>query len=200
MIKNKELIYEAFFETREDRLYYSQLKDITNLSHSSLQTVLRRLKENNEIKEEKTKGNNFYSLLNKYKAIEFTRIIIDKINNLNLNVRVPVKELIKLIPKNIYTCIFFGSASRKQEKENSDLDFLVVLDKFNNGQLDLLYSIELKKKINAIKEELNLRSLYHFSIIYTNKEEFDLQKDYLVQQATETGFPIVNQLNYYRKK
>jgi predicted transcriptional regulator len=84
MIKNKDVIYQAFFDTKEDKLYYNQLKVITNLSHSSLQTVLKKLKENEEIEEEKTKGNIFYSLTKKYRAIEFTKITYDKINNLNL--------------------------------------------------------------------------------------------------------------------
>lgn len=200
MIKNKDVIYKAFFDTKEEKLYYNQLKDITNLSHSSLQTVLKKLKENEEIKEEKTKGNIFYSLRNKYTSIEFTKITIDKINNLNLNVKVPIKDLIKLIPKNIYTCLFFGSASKKEEKKNSDIDLLVVLYNFNNKQLNELYNKEIRKTIDNIKDELDTRSIYPISIAITNKKEFDKQEDYLIQQATITGFPIINQLNYYNEK
>ena len=35
---------------------------------------------------------------------------------------------------------------------------------------------------------------------YKNKEKFDKQEDYLIEQATVSGFPIINQINYYNER
>lgn len=200
MIKNKDIIYQAFFNSKEDKLYYNQLKEITSLSYSSLQTVLKKLKENREIEEEKTKSNTYYSLTNKCKAIEFTKITKDKLENLNLNVRVPLKDFIKLSPTEIFTIILFGSASIKQEKKGSDIDLLVVLHKFENDELQKIYEKEIRKKFEKIKEEINTRSIYHLSLFITNKEEYLKNKDYVISEATLKGFPIKNQLQLYENE
>lgn len=200
MIKNKDKVYLAFFNSKKERLYYNQLKDITHLSHSSLQNVLKKLIENKEIKEEKEKSNIYYSLRKKYKAIEFTKITYEIINNLNLDVRIPIQEFIELIPTKIYSCLFFGSASIKQEREGSDLDLLIIIETFENEKLQKLYETEIKDEIEKIKDELNTRSIYHFSIGFIDKKNFEMQNDYLVIEAINKGYPIINQINYYNNE
>jgi len=200
MIKNKELIYLEFFQSKKKKLYYNQIKESINLSHSSLQIVLKKLVDNGEIIVEKTKSNIYYELTNKFKSLEFTKITLNLINNLNLDVKIIIKEFQILIPTTIYTCIFFGSASRKEEQVNSDIDLIVILDKYKNNELQRLYEKEIKRTINEIKKELESRSLYSISIVFTNKEEFEKQNDYLIKEATNTGFPIINQMNYYDNK
>lgn len=200
MIKNKNIIYEAFFDSKEKKLYYNQLKDITNLSHSSLQTVLKKLKEDKQIEEEKTKSNIFFSLTNKYRAIEFTKITLDKINNLNLNVRVPLKEFIKSSPIQVFTIIFFGSASIKKEQENSDIDLLVVLDEFKNKELQNLYETEMREKFEKIKNDINTRSIYPLSLFIANKEDYLKNEDFVIKEAISKGFPVKNQLNIYENE
>lgn len=200
MTKNKNLIYQAFFNSKKDKLYYNQLKEITSLSYSSLQTVLKKLKENKEIEEEKTKSNTFYSLTNKCKAIEFTKITQDKLETLNLDVKVPLKDFINLAPSEIFTIILFGSASIKQEQKNSDIDLLVVLHKFENNELQKLYEQEIREKFEKIKKEINTRSIYPLSLFITNKEEYLKNQDYVIQEASLKGFPIKNQLQLYENE
>lgn len=200
MIKNKELVYFAFFNTKENTLYYNQLKELTKLSHSSLQRVIKKLKENQEIIEDKKKNNTYYSLTKKYLPIEFSKITIDKVNNLSLNVKITIKEFIKLVPKNIYTCLLFGSASRKKETESSDIDLLLILYNYENKELEKLYNKEIERKIKEVKEKLETTSVHPISIAITNKEKFDKQEDYLIEQATVSGFPIINQINYYNER
>ncbi len=197
MIKNKNKIYLAFFNSKETKLYYNQLKEITLLSYSSLQTVLKKLIGNKEITKEKTKSNTYYKLTNKYKSLEYTKITHNLIENLNIDVKTTINELTQLLPKNIFTCLFFGSASKKQEQENSDIDLLIILDNYKNKKLQSLYNRELKTTINKIKKELETRSIYPISIVYTTKENFKLQEDYLIKEAISTGFPIINPINYY---
>ncbi|MBD3182112.1 hypothetical protein GF312_07460 [Candidatus Poribacteria bacterium] len=42
-------IYRAFYKSRQAKLYYNQLKEITGLSDSSLQNALKKLEDNKEV-------------------------------------------------------------------------------------------------------------------------------------------------------
>ena len=173
---------------------------MTSLSYSSLQIVLKKLKDNKEIIEEKTKSNTYYSLTNKCKAIEFTKITQEKINNLNLNVRVPLKDFIKSTPNEIFTILLFGSASLKQEEKNSDIDLLIVLNKFENQNLQKLYEKEIRDKFEKVKEEINQKSTHPLSLFITNKEDFLKNEDFVIKEARSKGFPIKNQLQFYENE
>lgn len=199
MITNRDVIYQVFFETKEKQLYYNQLKELTSLSYSSLQNVLQKLIENKELTEIKTKSHKFYSLTSKYRAIEFAKITLDRINNLNVQVKIPIQEFISKIPNNIYTCIFFGSASRGEEKDTSDIDLLVVLHSFKNKKLQELYNNEIKTTIETIKEDIETRSIYPISIGFTTKENLLKNNDYLTKQAIQTGYPLIHQVQYYQE-
>lgn len=197
MLTAKEKIYLAFFENKTKFIYYNQLKEITNLSHSSLQNIILKMKNNKELEEKKTKGNTFYKLNEKEKVLEFTKITLKKIEDLNLDVKIPLKEFIKLSPKEIYTMILFGSTVYKKEKKGSDIDILVVLQKFEDNTLQELYEKEIRKRFEKIKNEINSRSIYPINLFITNEEEFLKKKDFVIKEAIIKGFPIKNQTNYY---
>ncbi len=199
MVKNKEVIYRAFFENKKNKLYYNQLRNITSLSNSQLQNILKKLEENNEILKEKTKSNTYYKLTKKYKSLEFTKITFDLIENLNINVKVIINEIIKLVPTKIYSVIFFGSASKKKEQENSDIDLLFILENFKDKKLEKLYEKEIKNEIIKIIEEIETRSIYPISLKFIKKDDLK-NNDHLIIDAINTGFPIINQLNYFENE
>lgn len=189
---SKEKIYKAFFETKENKLYYNQLKELTRLSYSSLQNILKKLEEKKEIVKEKTKSNVFFKLTF-LKPIEFAKITVEKINHLNRNVRIPLTEFIDQVPKSIHSVVLFGSSSKKREKENSDIDLLIIFEKFENIELQKNYEKEIRTKINNI----HIPTIHNFSIAYTNIEDFKKGEDFLIKEAKDTGFAIVNQQKYY---
>jgi len=76
---------------------------------------------------------------------------------------------------------------------------LVVLHKFEEANLNKLYFKEMKASLEELKKKINSRSIYPLNIIYVNEEEFKYKKDYLLEQAKETGFCIYNHQNYYKK-
>ena len=121
----------------------------------------------------------------------------EKLNNLNLQVRIPLKNLLKRIPKGIESIILFGSSSRKQEKENSDIDLVFVLHKFDNQKLQESYQKEIKKIINNLKKSINSESNYPLNIIITDGHNFKKSKDHLIIQSKKTGFPIYGNYQYY---
>jgi len=183
-MKAEEKIFKAFLGINEPRLYYNQIKEYTNLSHSSLQNSLKKLKEENTLLEEKTKSNTFYKIKDKkLTSLRFSEIALKKFNKLNLNVKTPLKNFLKNLPEEIYTIILFGSSSRKQETKKSDIDLLII----SNKKIDLLKN----------KKEAEITSKHPISIFQATIAQLKNNKDDIVIQARKTGFPVYKEQNFY---
>lgn len=194
-----EKVYSAFYESKKKSMYFNEIKDKTNMSISSLQNALLKLKRLKYIIETKEKGNTFYSLrLNETKILIFTKLDIQRLNLLNQNVKVPLKEFLSEI-ENVSFVLLFGSSSRKQEKEESDIDILVVLQKFDNRSLNELYEKEIIGNVEELRKKINSRSIHPLNPIFVDEEEFKNKKDYLLEQARNTGFCIYNHETYYQR-
>lgn len=183
-MKAEDKIFKAFFEINEEKLYYNQIKEQTKLSHSSLQNVLDKLTKNKILSLEKTKSNTFYRIKDKkIFALKFSEIAIQKYQNLNRDIRVPLNNFLKNLPEEIYTIIFFGSASRGEETKDSDIDLLVVSNK--------------KQDLSKNKKEAEITSKYPFSLFQSTITQFKKNKDHVIIQARKTGFPIYKEQNFY---
>lgn len=197
-LKPVEKIYKAFYNERKGQLYFNQLKELTGLGDSSLANSLRTLKQNKEIEAIKSKANTFYKLKNKsITKINFTLFDNEKLEQLEGNIKIPVKKLLSEIPKSIGFVILFGSSSRKQERNDSDIDILVVLHKFSSPKLQKEYEQELKKEIEELKDRISATSIHPITIFYTTVNEFKSSEDRLIIEARDTGFCIDGNLTYY---
>jgi len=184
MIKAEDKVYQAFFDLKQTKLYYNQIKEHSKLSHSSLQNTLEKLKTNNIISEEKTKANTFYKTKNKKLfELKFAEIATHKFQNLNRGIRIPLNNFLKNIPKEIYTIILFGSASRKEERKESDIDLLIVSQN--------------KISIEKNKKEGEIISNYPINLFQCSIQDFLENKDDIIIQARTTGFPIYKEQNFY---
>lgn len=180
----KEKIYNAYLESRQDKLYFNQLKEYTNMSHSSLQNVLSKLTEKGVLKIDKTKSNVFYQIKNKKSfSLEFSKIALKKFEELNLGVKSPLKNFLKNTQGNIFTIVLFGSASKKEEQKESDIDILIVVDK--------------KTDFESLRKEINKSSNHPLSIFKCSVDQFIKNKDHVIIQARKLGFPIYKEQNFY---
>lgn len=199
-MKPIEKIYFAFFKTKKEKLYFNELKEFSGLKDSSLNKNLKYLIEKKEVNKEKEKSNTFYSLKNKQlRSVYFAKFAIEKFQSLNYKVKIPLKDFLKEI-NNIKYVIHFGSSSRAQEREDSDIDLVIVLNSFENEDLNKLYQKEITQKIEKYKEKANVSSIYPISCFYVDEQNFiNVKKDYVILSAKETGYPIYNQAEYYLK-
>lgn len=183
-MKPEDKVYKAYFESQKASLYFNEIKELSKLSDSSLTNTLNKLVKNNTLTQERTKSNTFYKIKDKKLfALKFSEIAIQKFNNLNINVKVPLKNFLKNIPKIIYTIILFGSASRKEEQKESDIDVLVVTDKVLN--------------LNYNKKIAETTSNHTISIFQCSTTDLQENKDHVIIQARKTGFPIYKEQNFY---
>lgn len=183
-MKPEEKIYRVYFESKKSSLYFNEIKELSNLSDSSLTATLNRLIKNNTLTQEKTKSNTFYKIKDKKLiALKFSELAIKRFQDLNRGVRVPLNNFLKELPKTIYTIILFGSASRKEERKDSDIDLLVVTDKAIN--------------LDSNKKNAEVISNHHLSIFQCKINDFLENKDHVIIQARKTGFPIYKEQNFY---
>lgn len=183
-MKPEERVYESFFYLKERKLYYSQIKEQSDLSHSSLQRVLEKLKKMNILEEEKTKANVFYKIKDKKVfSLKFSEIAVKKFNNLSYNVKTPLINFLRNLPVGVYTIVLFGSTARGEETSKSDIDILLVS--------------ENKIAVTNNKREAELTSKYPISIFQVNTIDFMENMDDVVMQARRTGFPIHKEQNFY---
>jgi len=186
IMKAEKKIYKAYLNSKENKLYFNQLKEFTQLSNSSLQNVLNKLLKNKIIKIDKTKSNTFYQIQNKkIFALKFSEIAINKFNDLNPGVKVPLINFLKNLPKEIYTIVLFGSSSRKQENKESDIDLLIISNK--------------KTDLTKNKKEAEIISRYNISLFNATLKEFMENKDHIIIQARKTGFPVYKEQNFYEE-
>jgi len=195
----KERVYLAFYNSKKQRMYFNEIREKANMSISSLQNAISKLEKTGEMEKSKEKSNTFYTLKNEEMiGLNFARFDIHKLNNLNVNVKMPLKEFLEQV-QGVAFIILFGSSSIGAEKKGSDIDMLVVLYNFGNEKLNGIYQKEAKDKIGQIKKRVDAKSLYPLSLVFIDEQEFKTRRDYLLDEAKKTGFCIYNQQYYYRE-
>lgn len=200
-VKNSELrVYEAFYELKEEMLYFNEIKDFSKLADSSLSNLLKSMVADKQLKKTSKKYHTYYKLIDKEKTkVYFTLLDINKVNSLNYKIKVIIKELIKQIPNEINFASLFGSTLTNKMNKNSDIDILIVLNKFDDEKLQKLYDKEIISKINEIISKLNARSLYPLSIHYSYNYDFLNNPSILDKEVKNKGLIIKNHHNYYEE-
>ena len=158
-----------------------------------------KLEKAKEIEVDKKTSNIFFRISSDKKPYIFCKIDKKRFENLNPEVRIPLRNWLIKIPSEVESVILFGSSSRKEEKDGSDIDLAVILHDFKNPELQKAYEKEVKQKINNLTKKINAESNYPLKVIFITRDDFRNSKDHLILQSKETGFPIFGELNYYIK-
>lgn len=185
-MKPEDKVYKAYFNSKKSILYFNEIKELSKLSDSSLANTLNKLVKSDILHREKTKSNTFYKINNKKLfALKFSETAFERFNSLNINIKIPLKNFLKKLPSNIYTIVLFGSASKGEERKESDIDLLIVS--------------ETKTDLEKNKKEAELTSKHTISLFNATIEDFIENKDDVVIQAKKTGFPIYKEQNFYEE-
>jgi len=132
-MKPEDKVYKAYFISKKNVLYFNEIKELSKLSDSSLVNTLNKLVKLDILHREKTKSNTFYKINNKkIFALKFSEIAFEKFSSLNVNIKIPLKNFLKNLPSNIYLIVLFGSASKGEERKESDIDLLIISENKTN--------------------------------------------------------------------
>jgi len=198
-MKPEDKFYYAFYIAKKLKLYFNEIKELSGLSNASLVNIVKKLGEKGFVSVEKRKGNTFYILSHIYYAyLMFAKFDMMRYDDLNEDVIYSLMGFRGGAPKDIACIVLFGSTSRKEESRGkSDIDIMIVFNKFEDDELQLMYEKYMKNKFEKLKEDKNAFSFFPFSLFYTNIEEFENSDDNLIKEVRETGFPIKGEQRFY---
>ena len=184
MTRPEYKIYNAYFTARKRQLYFNELKELSGLSDSSLSNTLQQLVTQNILLKKPTKATTHYAIHNKrLLTLKFSELALQTFQTLKPNIRIPLEHFINNTPQTTFTIILFGSASRQQERTDSDIDLLVVTDH--------------KTNFTTQKQKAEVTATHPLSIFTCTTQAFISGDDDVILQAKKTGFPIYKEQNYY---
>jgi predicted nucleotidyltransferase len=185
-MKPDNKVFKAYYTSKKKSLYFNEIKELSGLSDSSLSNTLKSMVDNNIMHKTRTKSNTYYEMKNiKLFQLKFSEIALEQFDTLNHNIKMPLTHFLKDIPIEVYTIILFGSASRKNEGKNSDIDIMIV---------SIAETSMEKQKKNA-----EITSKHNISLFSISLKEFKENNDNLIVQARQTGFPIYKEQNFYEE-
>ena len=159
--KLREDLLTLYFTNPEKKYYLRELERIINHSVGNIRRELNKLEDAGLFLRE-NKGNQVYYYLNKsFPLFDELKSIIFKTSGVPQLLR---NALASLKDKDIGYAFIYGSFAKKEEREDSDIDLLII------GEVN---EDEMIKKINKLEKRLQREINYS---IYS-KEEFQTQKE-----------------------
>ncbi|MFP4645135.1 MAG: nucleotidyltransferase domain-containing protein [Candidatus Woesearchaeota archaeon] len=184
MIRPEYKIYNAYFTAQKTDLYFNELKELSGLSDSSLANTLHQLVTQKILNKKPTKATTHYTIGNKrLVALKFAELALRRFQTLKPNIRIPLEHFINSMPHTIFTILLFGSASREQERTDSDIDLLVVSDD--------------KTDFTTQKQQAEVTATHPLSVFTCTTTAFIKGDDDIILQAKKTGIPIYKEQNFY---
>jgi|SRR3989344_611042 len=190
--KGKEKILECFYKNRSKSIYFSEILRDTKLTPNTTLKHLKNLQDSNLITSIKKIGNTFYRINLKNPQIYsvFSYFDYKKFNNLPLERKRAIDELLEKLPVRPLIALIFGSTAKGTFRKESDIDLLLI---YNKKELD---EQKLKKDIEAttgVKIQTFIIDFDYF------KEQITKEEDNVIVHAIKTGFPITGNDNFYKE-
>ena len=181
-------IMHLFYKNRTIKIHLREIARQTSLHGPSATRFLNDLEEEHLLKSE-TEGNlKVYSinqLAKTYLVFElFDLERFEKLPSIRANA---IKRYLDNLPEKPVFAILFGSTAKGTHKEDSDIDILIITNnKISAGKAE--------KEANAITSI----KISTFQMTYNDfLIELKMKQDNVVQSAIQSGYPLINHIQYY---
>lgn len=181
-------IMQLFYRDKTQKLHLREIARQSNLHGPSVTRFLDSLEKVRILMSEKEGNLKKYSITRSKRAyLIFESFDIEKFEKLP-NIR---KKAIKIYLDNLFEkpvfVILFGSTSKETYKEDSDIDLLII----TNNKMSVL---QAQKEVDA----LTAMKISTFQITYKEfLTELKMKEDKVVQSAIQSGYPLINHIQYY---
>ncbi|MEM2131272.1 MAG: nucleotidyltransferase domain-containing protein [Candidatus Woesearchaeota archaeon] len=181
-------ILELFYKNKYDAFHFRKIVRLTKLHEPSVFSILKKLEKENILISKKEGNLKKYFLKNSLNTyLIFELFDLNRYEKLPLIRKNAISIFLKTLDEKPHFVILFGSTAKETYKEDSDIDLLLIVNK------------SIKTEI-AEKETDALTGL-KISCFQINFKEFlkeiKLKKDKVVQSAINTGYPLINHIQYY---
>ena len=173
-------IMQLFYKDKTARLHLREIARQTKLHEPSVSRFLSNLEKEHILKSEKDGNLKKYSVKKGLRAY----FMFEKLPSIRRNA---IKTYLDNLPEKPAFAVLFGSTTKGTYKEDSDIDILIITN----------------KKISAEKAEKETDALtaMKISTFQTTYEDFltelKMKEDKVVQSAINSGYPLINHIQYY---
>lgn len=181
-------IMQIFYRDKAARLHLREIARQTGLFEPSAYRFLNSLEKNRILKSERDGNLKKYSIRKTTRAyFIFEAFDLDKLEKLPSIRRNAIKAYLDNLPEKPVLAVLFGSTAKGTHQEGSDIDILLVTNnKTNAGQAE--------KEANA----LTAMKISTFQITYKDfLTDLKMKEDKVVQSAINSGYPLMNHIQYY---
>ncbi len=181
-------IMQLFYRQKTIKLHLREIARQTGLHEPSVTRFLRNLEANQILVSEKDGNLKKFSIKkSKTTYLLFEGFDIENFEKLpSIRKKAIQTYLDKLTEKPVFA-ILFGSTAKETYKEDSDIDILLVT---NN-----------KISVKIAEKEADALTTIKFSTFQINYADFivelKLREDKVVQSALQSGYPLINHIQYY---
>lgn len=181
-------IMHLFYRNKSLNLHLREIARQTELFEPSAYRFLNGLEKENILKSKREGNLKKYSVRNSTRAyFIFEAFDLERFENLPEIRRKAIKIYLDYLTEKPAFAILFGSTAKKTYKEESDIDILLVTNKKVNAE-------QAEKEANA----LTAMKISAFQINYKKfLTELKMKDDKVVQSAINSGYPLINHLQYY---
>lgn len=181
-------IMQLFYKDKTMKLHLREIARQTKLHEPSVTRFLNNLEKDHILKSEKDGNLKKYSIrISRRTYSIFELFDIERFEKLPNIRQDAIKIYLDKLPEKSVFALLFGSTAKETYKEDSDIDILIIT---NN-------------KISAEKAEyeadaLTAMKISTFQITYENfLIELKIKEDKVVQSAIQSGYPLINHIQYY---
>ena len=181
-------IMHLFYNDKTKSLHLREISRQTGIHPPSTTRFLEELKKRQILKSKKLANLKLFSLNKNKKTFYLLQIFdLEKLEKLpNIRIKAINLFLTELTTKPIFA-ILFGSTAKNTFKKESDIDILLVTNQ--------------KIKTKKAKNEVDAQTAIDINCFQLNFKDFmldlKLKQDRVLQSAIETGFPLINHIQYY---
>lgn len=181
-------IMQLFYNDKTVKLHLREIARQTKLHEPSVSRFLSSLEKDQILKSEKDGNLKKYSIKKGLRAyFIFEAFDLERFEKLPSIRRNAIKTYLDNLPEKPVFAVLFGSTAKGTYKEDSDIDILIITN----------------KKISAEKAEketdaLTAMKISTFQMTYKDfLTELKMKEDKVVQSAINSGYPLINHIQYY---
>ena len=185
-----EKIMKLFYENKRENFHLREIARRTNMNENNASKILYRLEKDNILVSRKDGNLKKFSINPKDRIFSiFSYFDIEKLNNFEILRKNALDYFIDKLEEKPFIALIFGYTAKGTYRKDSDIDLLLIVNtKIKTGQAEKYAEAQTGVKISV------------FQINYNDfKLELKTRYDKVLDSAVNTGFPILNNVQYYRE-
>ncbi|MFT4261019.1 MAG: nucleotidyltransferase domain-containing protein [Candidatus Woesearchaeota archaeon] len=183
-------IIKLFYEDKNSKKHLREIARQTNLQLPSTSRFLKKMEKEQILKSEKDGNMKKYFIRKKDKTYLLFQILdMKNFEKLPLIKQEAIKTYLEVLQEKPVYVLLFGSTAKKNYRKNSDIDLLLI----TNTKIN---TTEAEKETNILTTQI----ISSFQITYSEFIiELKLKEDKVIQSALNTGYPLINHIQYYKE-